>query len=56
VIYEVRVRSFQDGDGDGSGNFRGMLQRLDYLKDLGITAVWLLPFYRPPLKDEGYSR
>ena len=55
VIYEVHVRSFHDGDGDGAGDFKGMMEKLDYLKDLGITAVWLLPFYPSPLKDDGYD-
>jgi len=55
VIYEVQVRSFHDADGDGSGDFRGLTEKLDYLKDLGITAVWLLPFYPSPLKDDGYD-
>ena len=55
VIYEVHVRSFQDGNADGCGDFHGMMQRLDYLKNLGITAVWLLPFYPSPLKDDGYD-
>lgn len=55
VIYEVHVRSFHDSDGDGSGDFPGLTAKLDYLKDLGVTAVWLLPFYRSPLKDDGYD-
>ena len=55
VIYEVHVRSFQDSDGDGTGDFRGLSSRLDYLRDLGITAIWLLPFYPSPLKDDGYD-
>ena len=55
VIYEVQVRSFHDGDGDGSGDFAGLTEKLDYLKDLGVTAVWLLPFYPSPLKDDGYD-
>jgi maltose alpha-D-glucosyltransferase/alpha-amylase len=55
VIYEVHVRSFQDGDGDGCGDFPGLTAKLDYLKDLGVTAVWLLPFYPSPLKDDGYD-
>ena len=55
VIYEVHVRSFHDADGDGCGDFRGLTEKLDYLKDLGITAVWLLPFYPSPLKDDGYD-
>jgi maltose alpha-D-glucosyltransferase/alpha-amylase len=55
VIYEVHVRAFQDSDGDGTGDFRGLTSRLDYLRDLGITAIWLLPFYPSPLKDDGYD-
>ncbi|HTV63587.1 MAG TPA: maltose alpha-D-glucosyltransferase [Verrucomicrobiae bacterium] len=55
VIYEVHVRAFQDSDGDGTGDFRGMTTRLDYLRDLGVTAIWLLPFYPSPLKDDGYD-
>ncbi len=55
VIYELHVRAFQDSDGDGIGDFRGLTQRLDYLHDLGITAIWLLPFYPSPLKDDGYD-
>ncbi len=55
VIYEVHVRAFQDSDGDGTGDFRGLTSRLDYLRDLGVTAIWLLPFYKSPLKDDGYD-
>jgi len=55
VIYEVHVRSFHDSDGDGWGDFAGLTAKLDYLKDLGVTAVWLLPFYPSPLKDDGYD-
>ena len=55
VIYEVHVRSFHDGNGDGWGDFRGLTAKLDYLKGLGVTAVWLLPFYPSPLKDDGYD-
>src|ERR1017187_4274466 len=55
VIYEVQVRSFQDADGDGCGDFPGLTNKLDYLKDLGVTALWLLPFYPSPLKDDGYD-
>jgi len=55
VIYEVHVRSFYDADGDGCGDFAGLTDKLDYLKDLGVTAVWLLPFYPSPLKDDGYD-
>ncbi len=55
VIYELHVRAFQDSDGDGTGDFRGLTSRLDYLRDLGITAIWLLPFSPSPLKDDGYD-
>lgn len=55
VIYEVHVRCFHDGDGDGWGDFAGLTAKLDYLKDLGVTAIWLLPFYPSPLKDDGYD-
>ena len=55
VIYEVHVRAFCDSDGNGVGDFRGLTEKLDYLRDLGITAVWLLPFYPSPLKDDGYD-
>jgi maltose alpha-D-glucosyltransferase/alpha-amylase len=55
VFYEVHVRAFYDADGDGTGDFRGLTEKLDYLKDLGVTAVWLLPFYPSPLRDDGYD-
>src|SRR5688572_16969741 len=55
IIYEVHVRAFSDSDGDGIGDFRGLTQKLDYLQDLGVTAIWLLPFYPSPLKDDGYD-
>jgi maltose alpha-D-glucosyltransferase/alpha-amylase len=55
VIYELHVRSFYDSKGDGVGDFRGLAAKLDYLQDLGVTALWLLPFYPSPLKDDGYD-
>ncbi len=55
VIYQVHVRAFSDGDGDGAGDFKGLTQKLDYLQDLGVTALWLLPFYPSPLRDDGYD-
>jgi maltose alpha-D-glucosyltransferase/alpha-amylase len=55
VIYEVHVRAFYDSNADGTGDFRGLTQKLDYIRDLGVTAVWLLPFYPSPLKDDGYD-
>jgi maltose alpha-D-glucosyltransferase / alpha-amylase len=55
VIYELHVRAFADSDGDGIGDFKGLAEKLDYLQDLGVTAIWLLPFYPSPLKDDGYD-
>src|SRR5258706_349818 len=55
VIYEVHVRAFYDANGDGAGDFAGLTQKLDYIKDLCVTAIWLLPFYPSPLKDDGYD-
>ncbi|GIW39661.1 MAG: trehalose synthase [Candidatus Binatia bacterium] len=55
IVYQVHVRAFYDSDGDGGGDFRGLTEKLDYLQDLGVTAVWLLPFYPSPLKDDGYD-
>src|SRR5919197_916827 len=55
IVYELHVRAFHDSNADGIGDFRGLTQRLDYLRDLGITTVWLLPFYPSPLKDDGYD-
>jgi maltose alpha-D-glucosyltransferase/alpha-amylase len=55
VIYELHVRAFHDSLGDGTGDFRGLTQKLDYLQDLGVTAIWLLPFYPSPLRDDGYD-
>ena len=55
VLYEVRVRSFFDGNADGMGDLPGLIEKLDYLEDLGVTALWLLPFYPSPLRDDGYD-
>ncbi len=55
VIYEAHVRAYQDSDADGIGDFRGLTQRLDHIRDLGVTALWLLPFYPSPLRDDGYD-
>jgi len=55
VFYEVHVRAFCDSNGDGTGDFRGFAQKLDYLQDLGVNTIWLLPFYPSPLKDDGYD-
>jgi maltose alpha-D-glucosyltransferase / alpha-amylase len=55
VIYQLHVRSFADSNGDGIGDFPGLLRRLDYLGDLGVTCLWLLPFFVSPLRDDGYD-
>jgi maltose alpha-D-glucosyltransferase/alpha-amylase len=55
VIYEAHVKSFFDSTNDGIGDFRGLTTKLDYLQDLGITCLWLLPFFPSPLKDDGYD-
>ena len=55
VIYELHVRAFQDSNGDGIGDFPGLLSRLDYLQELGVTCLWLLPFFPSPLRDDGYD-
>src|SRR5271166_2962965 len=55
IIYELHVRAFADSNGDGIGDLRGLIGKLDYLQDLGVTALWLLPFYPSPLRDDGYD-
>ncbi|MEI9938945.1 MAG: maltose alpha-D-glucosyltransferase [Pseudomonadota bacterium] len=55
LIYELHVRAFADSNGDGIGDFAGLIDKLDYLADLGVTALWLLPFYPSPLRDGGYD-
>jgi maltose alpha-D-glucosyltransferase / alpha-amylase len=55
VIYELHVRAFGDSNGDGIGDFTGLTARLDYLQQLGVNAIWLLPFYPSPLRDDGYD-
>jgi maltose alpha-D-glucosyltransferase/alpha-amylase len=55
IIYEAPVRAFADSNGDGIGDFRGLTEKLDYLQDLGVTALWILPFFPSPLKDDGYD-
>lgn len=55
IIYEVPVRAFADSNGDGIGDFPGLTEKLDYLQDLGVTALWLLPFFPSPLRDDGYD-
>ncbi|MDO8878933.1 MAG: maltose alpha-D-glucosyltransferase [Pseudolabrys sp.] len=55
IIYQLHVKAFSDSNGDGIGDFAGLTERLDYLRDLGITAIWLLPFYPSPGRDDGYD-
>ncbi|MGE5539710.1 MAG: maltose alpha-D-glucosyltransferase [Gemmatimonas sp.] len=55
VIYQAHVKAFFDCNNDGVGDFKGFVQKLDYVKDMGVTAIWLLPFYPSPLRDDGYD-
>jgi maltose alpha-D-glucosyltransferase/alpha-amylase len=55
IVYQVHVKAFYDSTGDGNGDFRGLAQKLDYLHELGATAVWLMPFFPSPLRDDGYD-
>ena len=55
IIYELHVKAFKDSNGDGTGDFRGLIEKLDYIQDLGVNVVWLLPFYPSPFKDDGYD-
>jgi len=55
VLYELHIRAFFDSNGDGIGDLPGLIQKLDYLQDLGVTCLWLLPFFPSPLKDDGYD-
>ncbi len=55
IIYELHIKAFRDSNRDGIGDFKGLLEKLDYLQELGVTAIWLLPFYPSPLRDDGYD-
>src|SRR4051794_13667168 len=55
IFYEIHLRGFHDGNADGSGDFRGLIEKLDYLEWLGIDCIWLLPMYPSPLRDGGYD-
>ena len=55
VFYEINVRAFYDGNGDGHGDLKGLTQKLDYLRDLGVDCIWLMPIYTSPLRDDGYD-
>ena len=55
IIYQLHVKTFRDSNGDGIGDFRGLTEKLDYIKELGVTAIWIQPFYPSPLRDDGYD-
>ncbi len=55
VIYQVHIKSFYDSNNDGIGDFKGLIQKLDYIADLGVTCIWLLPFFPSPRRDDGYD-
>lgn len=55
VIYQLNVKAFFDSDGDGMGDFKGVTSKLDYVKELGVNTIWLMPFYPSPLRDDGYD-
>ncbi len=55
IIYELHIKAFYDSNADGIGDFQGLYSKLDYLENLGVTAIWLLPFYPSPLRDDGYD-
>src|SRR5207247_249532 len=55
LIYQLHVKAFRDSNGDGIGDFAGLTESLDYIRDLGVDTVWLLPFYPSPLRDDGYD-
>src|SRR5262245_12039684 len=55
IIYQLHVKAFFDSNNDGIGDFQGLTQKLDYIRELGVNTVWLLPFYPSPLRDDGYD-
>ena len=55
IIYQLHIKAFYDANGDGIGDFAGLMQRLDYIESLGVNVIWLLPFYPSPLRDDGYD-
>src|SRR6187401_1455581 len=55
IIYQLHVKAFADSNNDGIGDFPGLTEKLDYLQELGVTAIWLLPFYPSPMRDDGYD-
>jgi len=55
IIYQLHIKAFMDSNGDGIGDFAGLMSRLDHVQELGATAIWILPFYPSPLRDDGYD-
>ena len=55
IVYQLHVKSYRDANADGFGDFRGLIEKLDYIRDLGANTIWLLPFYPSPLRDDGYD-
>src|SRR5690242_21782103 len=55
IIYEIPIKSYRDSNRDGFGDFPGLIDKLDYIEWLGVTCLWLLPFYPSPLRDDGYD-
>jgi maltose alpha-D-glucosyltransferase/alpha-amylase len=55
IIYQLHVKAFHDSNGDGMGDFKGLTEKLDYIRDLGVNTVWVMPFYPSPLRDDGYD-
>lgn len=55
IIYQLHIKAFMDADNNGMGDFKGLIEKLDYVQALGVTAIWLLPFYPSPLRDDGYD-
>ena len=55
IFYELHIKAFRDGNRDGIGDFKGLLEKLDYIQELGVNTIWVLPFYPSPLKDDGYD-
>src|ERR1700747_313286 len=55
IIYQLHIKAFFDSNDDGMGDFQGLTDKLDYVKDLGVNTIWLLPFYPSPLRDDGYD-
>src|SRR6202790_2979438 len=55
VIYQLNVKAFFDSNDDGIGDFKGLTSKLEYIRDLGVNTIWLMPFYPSPLKDDGYD-